>query len=363
VKQITLTDSIKFLLFLFLLFAGLYYAKGFLVPVVFAGLLSMLFVPLSEKLENKGVNRGIGAALCILLFIGIIAGIFSLLSWQVSNIADDASKMEENLNKSLHQLRTYVSNTLGISAEKQKELVQKQQQSSSGSTGKMVSGFLMNLGSTLANTVLMLVYIFLFMYFRTHLKNFVLKMAPDKPKASAVVEQCRKVSQQYIGGLAMMIVCLWIMYGIGFTIVGLKNALFFAILCGLLEIIPFVGNLTGTSLAILMAFTQGGGGVMALGILAVYAVVQFVQTYILEPLVVGSEVNINPLFTILIIVLGETVWGIPGMILAIPLLGITKIVFDNVESLKPWGYLIGEEKKDKSGLIKKVKSMFGKQAE
>jgi predicted PurR-regulated permease PerM len=76
--------------------------------------------------------------------------------------------------------------------------------------------------------------------------------------------------------------------------------------------------------------------------------------------VVGAEVNINPLFTILIIVVGELVWGIPGMVLAIPLLGMVKIVCDHVESLKPYGFLIGEEKKKKKsgGFIQKIKGWF-----
>ncbi len=65
---------------------------------------------------------------------------------------------------------------------------------------------------------------------------------------------------------------------------------------------------------------------MIMGILITYALVQFIQSYIIEPLVVGSEVNINPLFTIIAIVLGEAVWGVPGLILAIPLLGIFKII-------------------------------------
>jgi predicted PurR-regulated permease PerM len=144
----------------------------------------------------------------------------------------------------------------------------------------------------------------------------------------------------------MMIVILWILYGIGFSIAGVPNAIFFAVLCGVLEIVPFIGNLTGSGLTLLMAISQGGGS-MAIGVVITYAVVQFIQTYVIEPLVVGSEVNINPLFTILVLILGEELWGIAGMVLAIPLLGMTKIVFDNVDALKPYGFLIGGEKKKK----------------
>ena len=214
--------------------------------------------------------------------------------------------------------------------------------------------------SFLVDGLLVLVYIFLFMYFRRHLKTFVLKLVPqsEKNNAQQIIHDIQHVAQQYIGGLAMMIAFLWVMYGIGFSIVGVKNALFFAILCGLLEIIPFVGNLTGNALTILMAITQGGGSNMIIGILVTYAIVQFIQSYILEPLVVGAEVNINPLFTIIILVVGELVWGIPGMVLAIPLLGIVKIICDHIEPLKPYGFLIGEEKKSKKAVVEKIKGWF-----
>ena len=152
-----------------------------------------------------------------------------------------------------------------------------------------------------------------------------------------------------------MIGCLWVMYSIGFSIVGVKYAVLFAIICGLLEIVPFIGNLTGNLLTILMVVIQGGGMGMVIGVVITYLIVQFLQTYILEPLVVGAEVNINPLFTIVILVLGELVWGIPGMVLAIPLLGILKIICDHVESLKPYGYLIGSDKKKRSSLLKRNK--------
>ncbi len=162
-----------------------------------------------------------------------------------------------------------------------------------------------------------------------------------------------KVIQKYLTGLALMIVCLWIMYGIGFSIVGVKNAIFFAILCGLLEIVPFVGNLVGTLLTILVSMAQGGDMNLLLGIVITYGIIQFIQTYLLEPLVVGREVDINPIATIAGLVAGELLWGIPGMVLAIPVLGICKIVFDNIENLKPFGYLIGEERKRKTTALRK----------
>jgi predicted PurR-regulated permease PerM len=359
-----LSKSVKILFLFFLAIGALVIAKPFLVPLTFAGLLSMLFLPLCARMERKGWHRGLAAVLCLLLFVAALAGIIALLGWQLSGLAEDISKAKGNITGQLNKLKEYISNTLGVSQQQQQELMKKQQSSAGGGAGKAVAAILSGIGGVLANTLLVLVYTFLLLYFRTRIKEFVLKLTPtdERYKAKKIMQDSRQVSQKYLTGMAMMIGCLWVLYGIGFSIVGVKHALFFAMLCGILEIIPFVGNLTGTALTVLMAFTQGGGTSMVLGVVAVYAVVQFVQTYLLEPLVVGSEVNINPLFTIMGLVLGELIWGIPGMILAIPIMGITKIICDNIEPLKPFGFLLGEDKKEKgnSGFLDKIKGLFSK---
>jgi predicted PurR-regulated permease PerM len=354
-----LNKAIKVLLFTFLLALVLHYGKPFFVPVTFAGLLSMLLLPFSLKLETWGVNKAISVVLSILLVVLFFGGIITLLVWQISDISQDASQIEQSIQQKIQQVKQYLSSSLGISQQKQQELTQKQQ----GSGGKLASALsaaLTSVGTVLTNFLLVLVYIFLFMYFRDHLKKFVLKFfaKTQQAEASKVIESSRKVAQKYITGLMLMIIGLWIMYSIGFAIVGVKNFFFFAILCGLLEIVPFVGNLIGNILTIVVSLAQGGDMNMVIGILVTYGLVQFIQSYILEPLVVGSEVSINPVFTIIGIVAGEFIWGIAGMILAIPVLGITKIICDHVESLKPFGFLIGEEKKKNSSMIEKIKNWF-----
>ncbi len=361
--NLALTKSIKVLLFLFLLFAILIYAKPFLVPVVFASLLSMLLLPLSVKLENWGLNKTWSIVLSILALVTFLAGIIGLLVWQVSDMLSNASSIEENINEKITQIRDYITNSLKIPPQKQQEIIQKQQSSSSSKMANAISKSLSSMGTLLTNLLLVLIYVFLFMFFRAHLKKFVLQLVHQDKKHTAIdiIENSRKVAQKYITGLGLMIVCLWIMYGIGFSIVGVKSPIFFAILCGLLEIVPFIGNLIGTLLTILLTLAQGGDMSTVIGIVITYGLVQFTQSYIIEPLVVGKEVSINPLFTIMGIVGGELIWGIPGMILSIPVLGILKIVFDRIEMLKPYGFLIGETKNNgDTNIITKIKSKIFK---
>ena len=354
--------SIAVLFFFFLVIAGLYFTKSFLVPVVLAAILAMLFLPLTKKLEAKGVNRVVAIILCILILLTLVAGVVWLVSWQIGNFAEDTAKLQQQLSKLGDRIREFADKSLGIKRSTQEQLIKQQQQGGGGTAGKMGMAVLSFISNIMVNFILVMVYFFLFIYLREHIKKFILKVTPDNKRKTTevVIHDASKVGQQYLGGLALMIFLLWIMYGIGFSIAGVKYAIFFAILCGLLEIIPFVGNITGTTLTAVMAVSQGAGTGVLIGVVITYAIVQFIQTYLIEPMVVGSQVNINPLFTIVAIVAGEMIWGIPGMILAIPLTGILKIICDHIEPLKPYGFLIGVEPKErnKPGWIDKIKEKF-----
>ncbi|HEV7330633.1 MAG TPA: AI-2E family transporter [Flavisolibacter sp.] len=351
-----LDKSVKILLLVLLVFVLLYYGKPFLVPFLIASLLAMLILPLCVRLEKK-MHKAVATLLTVALLLIIVSIIVAVISWQVSDLSDKAPQIQQNITQKVAQLKKFVTNTLGIPEQQQQQIMQQQQQSSTGQASSMLSGFFSSFGSFLTNFIVVMVYIFLFLLFRTQFQKFILQLSPQKDQQNAqeIMHDVRLVAQKYLTGLAIMIIGLWIMYSIGFSIAGVDNAIFFAILCGLLEIVPFVGNLVGVSFTLLMSLAQGAESSMLIGIVVTYGIVQFVQTYVLEPMVVGREISINPVFTIVGLVGGELLWGIAGMILALPLLGIIKIVCDHIEPLKPFGLLIGDNKKGKSTLVDKIK--------
>lgn len=325
------------LTFIVLLFAALYFAKGFLVPVTMAAILAMLLTPICSWLERNHAGKILATLLSVLLFVVLVGAVIALLSWQVAGLADDANRLSNQINELPKKLQEYIDHTLGIPVGTQQII--------SSKLGDKIASLLGSLVSLLGKSLLVLVYVFLFIYYRSHLRDFVLRFVSeqDMTQTEKILDSGGLVAQKYISGIARMVVVLWVMYGIGFSVVGVRHALFFAVLCGILEIVPYAGNITGSMLTAVMAFTQGGGN-MALWILAVYAIVQFTQSYLLEPLIVGAKVSINPLFTIIVLVVGELLWGISGMILAIPVFGIIKIICDNVPGLEPFGFLIGQVK-------------------
>jgi predicted PurR-regulated permease PerM len=359
---ITITSVIKKILLLFLVIVGLIYAKIFLMPLTIGGILATLFLPFCHWLESKKLPKGIAVLMCFLVLLLIITTLSFLLGWKVAELTNDVTLLKQKAITTFTNTQEYIFTHLGISAKEQLEILRAEQPSYS-SMMQMVAGSLTNI---LKNLVLVLVYFLFLLYYRSHLKNFLLKLSQPSQRVEMeqIIHSATNVSQQYLLGLSKMIFCLWIMYGIGFSILGVKNALFFAILCGLLEIVPFVGNITGTTLTVLVTALHGAEFSILIGIVITYAIVQFIQGWVLEPLILGPQVKINPLFTILALVLGELLWGISGIILAIPITAIFKIICDHIEPLKPYGFLIGEieTKENKSGFIAKIKNSLGLKA-
>jgi predicted PurR-regulated permease PerM len=354
----TITPIIKKLLLLFLVFAGLYFAKAFLMPLFIGGILATLFLPFCNWMEKKKIPKSLAVFICLLSLLLLITSVFSFLSWKIYDFLDDFSQIKKVALETISCIQKYIFNHLNLSIEEQFKILKNEQPS----IGNMMQIVLGSLAYFLTNLVLVLVYFIFLLYYRVHIKIFFLKhtAASQRNEMEHLIDNAAGISQQYLLGISKMIVILWIMYGIGFSVLGVENALFFAILCGLLEIVPYVGNITGTVLTVVVAALQGANISMLGGIVLVYGIIQLIQGWILEPLILGPQVKINPLFTIFALVLGELIWGIPGIILAIPITAIFKIICDHIESLKPYGYLIGEieSEKKEQGLLKKLKKGF-----
>lgn len=349
------------LLLFFLIFGGLYLASDFLIPLVFASILAMLMSPLAAKMEGMGFNKALASFVCILLLVLFFAGIGTLLSTQVASFTEDLPQIEQQVNKQLRSVQGFFQETFGISPEEQKKAVKEGSSSESGGMGSIVFNFINSSTGVMANALLVLVYLFLLLYYRSRFPKFILKVVSEdqKEQAQHIIQESSQVAQKYLIGRGILIVILAFLYAVGLTIAGLDNALFLSVLAALLSIIPYVGNIIGFSLLMLMALAQGEGSQMYLSIFIIFSLVQLIESYVLEPLVVGAEVDIHPFFTVVIIIVGEQIWGVAGMILAIPMLAIVKIIFSHIDFMSPYAYLIGNTRDKKSSTASdKIKSWF-----
>lgn len=243
--------------------------------------------------------------------------------------------------------------------QQQQAAGQSQQGGGSGllsSAGSFVIKFFSFLGTAL----LTLVYIFFFLLYRSKFRKSVVRMVPKDKRddANEVIGDSVEISQNYLVGKLILCAIIAVCYTIGLSLSGIKNAILIAVLASLLTLIPYLGNIIGFGLAMAMALFSGAGTTALLGVVLTFGITQFLESYLLEPYVVGDKVHLNPVIVILAVVLGNAVWGVVGMLIAIPVLGIAKVVFDHVAALNPLGYLLGQEDigdDDEEGMLSKVK--------
>lgn len=320
----------------------LYFGKPVFMPLALAGLLALVFMRPSGWLERRGVPRLVTALLSGLVFLALVAGMILLVNWYVHRFAQRLPDLGKKTGEMVDKVRQFLKDQWGLGLPEK----------SSGGTllnvgeaGKMTTSALGVVIGVFIHFVLTVVYMVMLLTMRTHIRKFLLQLfrPENTERMLGVMDRSVKVAQEYMYGMAIIIAFLWVMYGLAFSLIGVRYALFFAILCGALEIVPFVGNITGSTLTCIMALMQGGGFHMVLEVAAAYCVIQGLQFYIVAPLVMRAQVNLSPLFTIVVLIAGDLLWGIPGMILAIPYLGMLKIVCDEVPFLQAFGFLLGRE--------------------
>jgi predicted PurR-regulated permease PerM len=350
----------QYLFFIVLLIVVLYFGRPFLIPVFFASLLAMLMAPVCRKLEAWGLNRALSTLGCILILVLVLAIVGLVVSTQFSTFADNISQIQSKGKEFLNQAQTYIEEQIGMSPQQQEKVVKEQAQQSNQSGESIASKILKGITATLTGIVLTLVITFLMIYNKEQFETFFLRLYGDEDtqKVKTVVNQITQVSQKYLTGRAMSVLIIASLYSIGLLLVGIKNAVLLGGIAALLTVIPYVGTVIGGMFPVLMGLlTEGVQTALYAALVVIF--IQAMDNYFIEPNVVGGEVNLNALWSILSILAGGIIWGVAGMIVFLPLFGIIKIVCDHVQPLKPFGYLLGEPGGQKPSKVKEwVKEKF-----
>ena len=209
------------------------------------------------------------------------------------------------------------------------------------------------------------IYIFCFLYYRDHMRQFMFRfVSPDKrTSVLQMLDNIQTVVQAYISGLLTVIVIVAILNAIGLLVLDVKFAIFFAAFASVMAVIPYIGIMVGAAIPALVTLVETGSPARAAAVVGVFMFVQFLEGNFITPMVTGSKVSINPMAAIVALILGGELWGTAGMILSIPLVAVLKVVFDANKTLDPWGFLLGViSELDESHLHRPVQKLgfFGK---
>lgn len=320
-------------------------AKNILIPFTIAVFFTFMLMPVSKKLIRWHLPKVLAILLSIVFAIAVFGALLYFFYAQVLSFVNDWPVIKETMLSKWENFQQFISETFNISIHEQQAWLTKKITENASTGGVIVFGLFSATTSFIASFTLIPIYIFFLTLYQDKIKEFIrLVTKGDKSEhALVVVKKVSQVSQKYLMGIFLDVVILSVLNSAGFLILGLPHAILFGVLTSLLNIIPYIGVLIGSTLPVLMAFLTKDSMAYPLGVLAVCLFTQFLDNNFITPYVVGSSVSVNPLTATLMLVASSLIWGIPGMILCLPLTGMAKVVCDNIEPLKPYGFLLGDE--------------------
>lgn len=321
--------------------------KFIFAPLFFALLLSLLFLPFANFLERKlRFSRSISTLFSVLVMVVVLGAVVLLFSSQISHLSSDWPQLQKQVIKSFGDLQTWVSHTFNIKFSKQLKYLDDAGQKLISSSTVILGTTIAVFSSSLAFAAFSVLFFIFILNYRRVLYTFITNVFEEKhkPKVEEISIEIQKIIKKYITGLFIQIFIVSSLTTLVLTILNVKYALLLGVFTGILNVIPYVGIFISALLASFLSFALGGTSKFLFVILG-YLGVHLIDGNIILPFVVGSKVKINALFSFLIILIGESLWGISGMFLGIPFLAMVKIICDRIDELKPWGALLGEGKK------------------
>ncbi len=331
------------LLSISILIFALYIGQDILVPMFIAILLAILLLPTVQLLQRFKFNRFFSIIVTLIVAMLLLAAIVYFLSAQIGNFLDDLPAIKERLANLISSLKEWIHTNFNIDVRKQEQYIK--DTTKEMDAGGIVGQTVVSLTSMLAYIVIMPIYTFLFLFYRSLIKRFLVDIfkRSEEDRVIDILHESQLVSQSYITGLLTEMVIVFLLNAAGFLILGIQYAIFLGLVAALLNLVPYVGMLVANVFCMLITLISSENLADVVWVGAILAAVQFIDNNLLMPLIVGSRVKINALAAIVGVFIGGAICGISGMFLSIPGLAILKVIFDRIEPLKPYGMVLGDD--------------------
>lgn len=327
--------------------AVLVIGRDFIYPICLAIINSYLIFPLVKFFEKKVRYSGVAIFASIIIAVIVSIGISFFLYQQFSVFINDFPQFQDQALMNLTEAQNYISEKSSFSFQSDDWL-----KNQISNLLKAQENFIVQVFSATTATLVALgvqpVYVFFMLYYRHHFRDFLFQITPQKGYGTlkTILNEISLVTNNYVTGIFIVVIILCFINSIGLMIVGIEYAIFFGIMSAFVNLIPYFGTLIGGSIPLLYTLVSPEPS-NAIGVIILFIIVQVLENNILTPNITGGRVAINPLFTIFSIILGGLVWGIPGMFLSVPFLGIFKIVCENVKVLHPISFLLSSKNSSK----------------
>lgn len=353
-----------------LIFYALIIAREYLYPVFLGMLFAYLLLPIGKFLEKHHFARIPANFISIIIGIVVIAGAVFLVYQQIMVLLEDLPDLKQQASKNVNQIVASVNEYLGLEQAELKKMLNQRVNNLFDSSSDFVSKVFTATTGTVVKIGLMPVYVFLFLYYRTKIAVFILKLVPSdkKQRTINILRDIEHVTVRYMAGVFTVVAILCVLNSLGLYIIGIKYAVVLGIISALFNFIPYFGTLLGGIIPLTFAILTAPSPVYPLRVVVLFIIIQFIENNILTPNISGGAVKINPMVTIVSIVAAAMIWGIPGMFIIIPVMGMIKIVTEHIPETRPYAFLLGTEGTEKHSLnrenvslfYQKIKRIFGK---
>jgi AI-2 transport protein TqsA len=319
-------------------------AKSIIVPIVFAVIIAIVLHPVVNFFVRLKINRVLSIAIAMLLTFLVIAGFGAILIAQASRFGESWPLLVEKFTALLNQNIADAADYFNKDPQKIHEWLGRMQGEIIKSSTAAIGQTIVLLGNGLVVLLLVPFYIFMILFYKPLLIEFIHRLSGSNYQTHVreLVSQIKTVIQRYLVGLVIEAGMMAIMNTAALLIIGIEYALILGILAALLNVIPYIGGIIAVALPMMVALVTKPSIWYAFYVLAAYYFIQLIDNHYIVPYIVASKIKINALFSVIVVLAGNAVWGIPGMFLAMPLLAIVKLICDHIEPLKPWGYLLGD---------------------
>lgn len=320
---------------------SLFVLQDIAAPIAFSLVIAILLNPVVNWLHSKGVNRVLAIALALFMAILAVAGIFYFISSQLMQFSDSWPEFKQKFTEHFHEFQSWLASSFNITMEKQQKILT----DAGNSSQKLLGGAVGGAFGVLGFFVLVPIYVFLLLFYKTLLINFLHESfhEANSTRVAEVLAETKVSIQSYMVGLLLEACVVAAMNSTALLIIGVQYAILIGVIGALLNMLPYIGGIIAIALPVLLAALTMDGFTAPLLIIGAYALIQFIDNNFLVPFLVSSRVKINALVSIVVVLLGGALWGVSGMFLSIPFIAILKIIFDRLPETKPFGKLLGDE--------------------
>jgi predicted PurR-regulated permease PerM len=317
-------------------------ARDIITPILYATIIAILLNPLVNYLMRRKINKLIAISFAVLLAISFTVSILYILSTQLSMFSETYPQLKQKFAETSNEFVHWISKEFNIRVSRINAWTKETQ--SEAIDDFAIGDTLAEAGEIIMIALLLPVYLFMILYYKPLLLEFIRRLfkLEYQNTVTSILESSKNIIQTYLVGLFFELIIVAILNSAGLLLLGIEYAIILGIIGAILNLIPYIGGIIAIALPMIIAFVTKDSLTSPILVFFVYLFIQFIDNNFIVPKIVAARVQINALVSVIAVLIGGALWGISGMFLSIPVTAILKVIFDQIESLKPWGFLLGD---------------------